>query len=57
MPKMVWGELRDRPYEHIKDSYEDRGISEDEPEERAARTVIKARSANGDTKALRAKRA
>ena len=31
----------ERQYEHIKDSYEDRGVSTDEAKERAARTVNK----------------
>jgi plasmid stabilization system protein ParE len=37
------GSKRDRQYEHIKDSYEERGVSEAEAEERAARTVNKDR--------------
>ena len=49
MPE-AWSEKRERHYEHIKDSYEDRGISEDEAEERAARTVNKQRSEAGETK-------
>ena len=39
-----------RQYEHIKDSYEDRGVSKDEAEERAARTVNKQRAEHGETK-------
>lgn len=31
----------ERQYEHIKDSYQERGVSKDEAEERAARTVNK----------------
>ena len=31
----------ERQYEHIKDSYEERGVSEDEAQERAAHTVNK----------------
>jgi plasmid stabilization system protein ParE len=42
-----------RQYEHIKDSYEDRGVSEDEAEERAARTVNKERREAGETKEQR----
>jgi len=34
----------ERQYEHIKDSYEDRGVSAKEAEERAARTVNKQKS-------------
>ena len=41
---------RERQYEHIKDSYEDRGVSKDEAEERAARTVNKQRRKSGETK-------
>jgi len=41
---------RDRQYEHIKDSYEDRGVSKGEAEERAARTVIKTRRTHSETK-------
>jgi plasmid stabilization system protein ParE len=32
---------QERQYEHIKESYEERGVSEDEAQERAARTVNK----------------
>ncbi len=45
-----WSDKRERQYEHIKDSYEDRGVSKDEAEERAARTVNKERSEKGETK-------
>ena len=52
MPRGVKdGSKRDRQYEHIKDSYEDRGVSVDEAEERAARTVNKERAEHGETKA------
>ena len=40
---------RERQYEHIKDSYEDRGVSKAEAEERAARTVNKQRAESGET--------
>ena len=49
MPK-EWSDKRERQYEHIKDSYEDRGVGEDEAEERAARTVNKERREAGETK-------
>jgi plasmid stabilization system protein ParE len=49
MPK-EWSDKRERQYEHIKDSYEDRGVSEDKAEERAARTVNKERREAGETK-------
>ena len=45
-----WSDKRERQYEHIKDSYKNRGISNDEAEERAARTVNKERSEKGETK-------
>jgi hypothetical protein len=35
---------QERQYEHIKDSYEERGVSTDEAKERAARTVNKQKS-------------
>ena len=41
---------RERQYEHIKESYEERGVSEGEAEERAARTVNKQRAEHGETK-------
>jgi len=41
---------RERQYEHIKESYEERGVSTDEAEERAARTVNKERAEHGETK-------
>ena len=48
----AWTDKRERQYEHIKDSYEERGVSEDEAEaeERAARTVNKERREKGETK-------
>jgi len=49
MPK-AWSDKRERQYEHIKDSYEDRGVKSDEAEERAARTVNKERAEKGETK-------
>jgi plasmid stabilization system protein ParE len=45
-----WSDKRERQYEHIKESYEDRGIKEDEAEERAARTVNKERREHHETK-------
>jgi plasmid stabilization system protein ParE len=41
---------RERQYEHIKESYEDRGVDKDEAEERAARTVNKQRREHGETR-------
>ena len=53
MPLKAWSDKRERQYEHIKESYEDRGVSTDEAEERAARTVNKERAENGETQASR----
>lgn len=46
---------RERQYEHIKESYEERGTSEDKAEELAARTVNKQRAEAGETKAAKRK--
>jgi plasmid stabilization system protein ParE len=56
MPQKAWSDKRERQYEHIKDSYEERGVSEDEAEERAARTVNKERAQHGETKTSRSRR-
>jgi plasmid stabilization system protein ParE len=50
MPQDAWSDKRERQYEHIKESYEERGVDEDEAEERAARTVNKERREAGETK-------
>ena len=55
MPQNAWSDKRERQYEHIKDSYEERGVSNDEAEERAARTVNKERREHGETKAQKEK--
>ncbi|HEX5589725.1 MAG TPA: hypothetical protein VFX65_05505 [Candidatus Limnocylindrales bacterium] len=55
MPKGAWSDKRERQYEHIKSSYEDRGVSQDEAEERAARTVNKDRREAGETKSSKRK--
>ena len=44
------GSKRARQYEHIKDSLEDQGKSEDLAEEIAARTVNKERARSGEAK-------
>jgi plasmid stabilization system protein ParE len=54
MPRS-WTDKRERQYEHIKDSYEERGVSADEAEERAARTVNKQRAEDGEAKTTRKK--
>src|SRR5688572_32294686 len=48
MPPKAWSAKRERQYEHIKDSLEDRGSSEDKAEEIAARTVNKERARAGE---------
>ena len=57
MPQTAWSDKRERQYEHIKDSYEQRGVGEDEAEERAARTVNKERREHGETKEQQKERA
>jgi plasmid stabilization system protein ParE len=49
MPR-AWSAKRERQYEHIKDSLEDRGTSEDKAEEIAARTVNKERARAGEAR-------
>jgi plasmid stabilization system protein ParE len=49
MPKS-WSDKREHQYEHIKESYKEDGVSNDEAEERAARTVNKERAEHGETK-------
>ena len=51
MPQKSWSDKRERQYEHIKESYEEHGRSEDKAEEIAARTVNKERAELGETKA------
>ena len=53
MPQKAWSDKRERQYEHIKESYEERGRSPDKAEEIAARTVNKERTEAGETKAQR----
>lgn len=48
MPRS-WSGKDERKYEHIKEGYEERGISEDRAEEIAARTVNKDRRQEGRT--------
>ena len=50
MPQQQWSRKRERQYEHIKDGLEERGRSEDEAEEIAARTVNKERARAGESK-------
>lgn len=48
MPQKAWSKQRERQYEHIKKGLLDRGESEDEAEEIAARTVNKERARSGE---------
>ena len=50
MPQKAWSAKRERQYEHIKDSAEARGASEDRAQEIAARTVNKDRAQAGEAK-------
>jgi plasmid stabilization system protein ParE len=50
MPPRAWSKKRERQYEHIKEGLEDRGRSEDEAEEIAARTVNKERARHGEAR-------
>ena len=50
MPQQAWSPKRERQYEHIKESLEERGSSEDKAEEIAARTVNKERARAGEAK-------
>lgn len=45
----AWSAKRERQYQHIKDSQLERGTSEDEAEEIAARTVNKTRAQEGES--------
>ena len=50
MPQQKWSAKRERQYEHVKEGLEERGRSEDEAEEIAARTVNKERARHGESK-------
>jgi plasmid stabilization system protein ParE len=50
MPQRAWNPKRERQYEHIKESLEDRGTGENKAEEIAARTVNKERARHGEAK-------
>ncbi len=49
MPQQKWSDKRERQYRHVKQSVLDRGKSEEEAEEIAARTVNKARAQAGES--------
>ena len=50
MPQRAWSTKRERQYEHIKDSAQQRGESEDTAEQIAARTVNKERAQAGEAR-------
>src|SRR6266566_4714405 len=50
MPQNAWNPKRERQYEHIKESLEERGAKEDKAEEIAARTVNKERARSGEAR-------
>jgi plasmid stabilization system protein ParE len=50
MPQRAWSDKRERQYDHIKESLEERGTGEERAEEIAARTVNKERARHGETK-------
>jgi hypothetical protein len=49
VPQKAWSKKRERQYEHIKEGLADRGRSEGESEEIAARTVNKERARSGES--------
>ena len=49
MPKS-WSDKRERQYEHIKEEYQEEGVSAKEAKRRAAATVNKTRRKKGETK-------
>ena len=52
MPK-AWSDKRERQYEHVKESEEERGRPEKTAKRIAAATVNKTRSEKGETKSKR----
>ena len=50
MPQEAWNARRERQYEHVKDSLEERGTSEGKAKEIAARTVNKERARAGEAR-------
>jgi plasmid stabilization system protein ParE len=50
MPRANWSAKRERQYDHIKDSLIDRGETEEEAQEIAARTVNKERARAGEAR-------
>ena len=50
MSPKAWSAKRERQYEHIKESLQERGTREEKAEEIAARTVNKERAQKGQTR-------
>jgi len=50
MPQQAWNAKRERQYEHVKDSLEERGTPHEKAQEIAARTVNKERARAGEAK-------
>ena len=50
MPQQAWSNKRERQYEHIKESAQERGMSTKRAKEVAARTVNKERARSGEAK-------
>jgi plasmid stabilization system protein ParE len=50
MPQKAWSAKRERQYEHIEESLEDRGTPKKKAKEIAARTVNKSRAQTGEAK-------
>jgi plasmid stabilization system protein ParE len=50
MPQKAWSAKRERQYEHIEESLEDRGTPRKRAKEIAARTVNKTRAQTGEAK-------
>ena len=50
MPQQAWSKKRERQYEHIEESLEERGTPKKKAKEIAARTVNKERARTGEAK-------
>jgi plasmid stabilization system protein ParE len=50
MPQQAWSNKRERQYEHIEESLEERGTPKKKAKEIAARTVNKERAQHGEAK-------
>jgi hypothetical protein len=50
MPQQAWSDKRERQYEHVKESAEERGASTKRAKEIAARTVNKERARSGEAR-------